>query len=178
MRDTRPLWVVPASVTIAGMAAFALVGCVDSPRPTPVRSSHAATPVRSEPTDEPTLMPTAPATPATAQESAAAGFIWLTDGGQQPNAEGKTRRDAQGHVLWYTVVSGDTFNGIETRFNAWNLWSFNCARRQDTNLFVGDVINLDPYTVASVGSEHGTTTASSPGARQGCLWQTGLPPQH
>lgn len=87
------------------------------------------------------------------------------------------RYNAQGKPAVYVAVSGDSLTGLETRFGAvW--WQLNCYRRSDPgDIWVGDVINLDPYTVKTVGTEEGKYMPPNAASQASCLAQTAMPPQ-
>jgi len=102
------------------------------------------------------------------------------DDGPIPHAMGTVDLDRYGDPMAYHVVADDVFFVISARFGdsgGSRFVSLNCYRRQDTDVFIGDVINLSPYTVKTVGSENGSTEPATEASGDGCLSQTGLPPQ-
>jgi hypothetical protein len=98
-------------------------------------------------------------------------------------ADGTVTTDSSGIPVAYTVASGDITSFIVERFGFWvdadgngmaYLWAINHVRRNlepgQNELDVGDVLNLSPYTITSVGSIGGQV-------RSGSL-PTPAPPQH
>jgi LysM repeat protein len=79
------------------------------------------------------------------------------DGGPIAYAEGTTQVNGDGIPISYTVGEGDVFEFVAKRFDLGTayLWSINAVRRDGKGLYIGDVINLDPTTVTSVGNENG-----------------------
>ncbi|NEM90893.1 hypothetical protein [Galbitalea soli] len=88
---------------------------------------------------------------------------------------GSTTSDGAGRPAAYIVAAGDNPDAIADRFGGLNLWALNCARRTDLRLFAGDVVNLDKYTVATVGDEDGRTNPASESERVSCLVQSAIP---
>jgi hypothetical protein len=76
----------------------------------------------------------------------------------------------------YIVAPGDIWDKVADRFQlGGRLWSLNCYRFEWPILYVGDVVNLSAYRVATVGTNNGN--AGGGAGRDDCLRQTGLPPQ-
>jgi len=184
---------VGTALLIAGLM---LVGCVGAAAP----PASGVPSTSDSPGPEDSSMPTPLPTPSLGPSLPAAGevpicdgvvrpwgectsstrFVWLHDEGPIRYAMGTVDLDQYGDPLAYHVVSGDVFSVISARFGdgaGATLWSLNCYRRSDTTVFIGDVINLSPYTVETVGSENGRTTSMSAATAEGCLAQSALPPQ-
>lgn len=98
-----------------------------------------------------------------------------TDTGTRAGTTGVAILDGAGFVRAYTVASGDNASSITERFDNLNLWSLNCARRADLTLYAGDTLNLDKYSVATVGDENGSTSPFSASVKKDCLAQTAVP---
>jgi len=108
----------------------------------------------------------------------------VVDHGPNSHANGVVTLDAAGVPASYKIVSGDTWDGVTQRFGmTWvDLDSLNCYRRDDwgshSQLWAGDVLNLDPYTVTTVGSQQGVRVVGSPNQAQlHCIHVPSLPPQ-
>jgi LysM repeat protein len=104
------------------------------------------------------------------------------DLGPRRYAEGTTTKNAQGVPVSYVVASGDVFTVIAARLQMQieDLLFMNCLRRNDltswTLIYPGDILNLDPHTALSVGTQDGGVYTPTPAQRTMCL--NGLPPQH
>lgn len=96
----------------------------------------------------------------------------LRDTGPRPLANGETILSENGNPAAYIVVAGDTMETIGERFcTDWAyIESINVVRRNGLALYTGDTLNLDAYTITSVGDENGVVYANErpPGS---------LPPQ-
>jgi LysM repeat protein len=86
-----------------------------------------------------------------------------TDQGPDEFASGEVTLDDSGRPVAYTVAAGDTWSAVADRFclhpdyiNALN----QVRRNRAFELYVGDTLNLSPYTVTSVGSENGQVFAN------------------
>lgn len=79
------------------------------------------------------------------------------DCGPIPFATGTTTVSADGVPVAYTVADGDVWNIIAKRFDlgAAYLYGINAVRRTGIAVYPGDVINMDPSTITSVGSQDG-----------------------
>ncbi len=97
------------------------------------------------------------------------------DNGPRDGAMGITILDGAGFVRAYLVARGDNSSAIAERFDNLDLWALNCARRVDLTLYAGDTLNLDKYTVATVGNQDGSTTPLSATSKADCLAQTAIP---
>jgi LysM repeat protein len=75
-------------------------------------------------------------------------------------AEGTVMKNATGIPETYTVAANDDFNTIADRLglNPGYLYTLNMVRRADLELYVGDVLNLDPDHIATVGDENGAVS--------------------
>lgn len=107
----------------------------------------------------------------------------FTDSAPSAVASGTAVLDSDGAATAYIAASGDTIAGISERFCAkeYEIALLNHVRRNtdysgtsfDSStlnlLFEGDVINLDPAAVTSVGEENGVIYDNRPGLH--------LPPQ-
>jgi hypothetical protein len=100
------------------------------------------------------------------------GYVFGYDYGPASGASGTTALDPDGHPVSYTAAAGDIWDTVAERFGIQDLYQFNCVRRSSLYLYTGDVINLSPYTVTTVGSENGTDRSN-----QDCLSNSGLPEQ-
>jgi hypothetical protein len=106
------------------------------------------------------------------------GLIFGVDTGPRKGAVGQVFSDRDGHPVRYVVAPGDSWSAIATRLGGLYISRINCVRRNpDAMVYPGDVVNLSPYTIASVGSENGSTKSDSPLVVKSCLSQTGVPPQ-
>lgn len=95
----------------------------------------------------------------------------LRDIGPIEHATGETTFDDEGQPVSYVAAAGDTMFGIAVRFCLGNdypyLEQINAIRRGETGellnllngptmeVYPGDTINLNPYTIATVGDENG-----------------------
>ncbi|MEE6282835.1 hypothetical protein [Georgenia sunbinii] len=94
----------------------------------------------------------------------------LRDVGPIAGATGEVTYDEDDQPVAYVAAPGDTMQAIATRFcidhYPYLEW-INAIRRGDATsvldldgsmpLYAGDTINLDPYTIASVGDENGVS---------------------
>ncbi len=84
--------------------------------------------------------------------------------------------DSRGEPIAYIVAPGDAWYVVADRFLMGpRLWSLNCYYFEWPELYVGDVVNLSAYRVATVGTNNGSFEPV-PG-KESCLQQTGIPPQ-
>ncbi|MCE7481908.1 hypothetical protein [Microbacterium profundi] len=99
----------------------------------------------------------------------------LGDSGPRAQAQGESVLNENGEPVAYVAAEGDTINGIAQRFcvgaNPTYLEMLNSIRRtglyssegqQRAVVYAGDTINLNPYTIASVGDEAGAVHDFSP----------------
>lgn len=111
-------------------------------------------------------------------------IVLLQDIGARPGAEGEVTLDENGDPASYVVASGDTQDAIAERFCATPSYVdlMNSIRRQNVHvdppegcwpkcgdeygwkmdLYAGDTLNLNPYTIASVGDQNGQVYANEP----------------
>jgi hypothetical protein len=100
----------------------------------------------------------------------------VVDTGPMEFARGDAVVDSRGVPIAYVVAPGDVWFKVDERFQlGGGLWSLNCYRFEWPVLYVGDVVNLSRYRVASVGVNNGSSDGGPP--RDQCLQQTSLPPQ-
>ncbi len=87
------------------------------------------------------------------------GMTLLTpqDTGPMPYAHGAATLDGAGVPVAYTVAANDNVESISSRFCVDEIWLHwvNAVRRNGTELYAGDVINLDAHTILSVGDQNG-----------------------
>ncbi len=122
------------------------------------------------------LNPCADASPA-APCDPAFGPNRTIDLGSRSGARGTVALDGAGVPSAYLVASGDILSAVTDRFGGANIWGLNCYRRTDTHLFAGDTLNLDYYTVTTVGSENGSTVSRNAQSAAACLTQSSVPPE-
>ena len=171
MGMARSLVVIGAGMVLAIVVAGCTVSDV-SPSAT-----ESTVPSTSEPTagapDASTAEPSAtdiPSTvpPTTRDDQSARPFdgylgdqmiIEPVDSGKRPGAMGTVTLNEEGKPAYYTVASGDYVDEVLARLdmNAYYLLYLNSVRREGVlgPYYVGDVLNLDPTTIAYVGSENG-----------------------
>ncbi|TPX05852.1 LysM peptidoglycan-binding domain-containing protein [Schumannella luteola] len=85
-------------------------------------------------------------------------IVDAVDAGPREYAIGTATLDARGVAVAYTVGSGDILDFVAERFGLPGPYivALNQIRRGATGmLWEGDVLNLDPYTIASVGTING-----------------------
>jgi hypothetical protein len=100
----------------------------------------------------------------------------VIDTGPTEFARGETGLDSRGVPIVYLVAPGDSWFAVADRFQLGaRLWPLNCYRFAGPELYVGDIVNLSAYRVATVGVNNGSSDGGP--ARDDCLRQTGLPPQ-
>lgn len=99
------------------------------------------------------------------------------DLGSRPGARGTVTVDGAGVPRAYLVAAGDSPNAVAERFGGANIWGLNCYRRTDLHLYIGDTLNLDYYTVKTVGSENGSTVSHNAQSAAACLTQSAVPPE-
>ncbi|MEO7722148.1 MAG: hypothetical protein ABIS08_09560 [Pseudolysinimonas sp.] len=143
------------------------------------------TPAHGLPIDRPQLQPVSTASiinpcasyPTTAPCDPAFGPNLAIDLGTRDGARGTVTLDGAGVPRSYLVAHGDTFTAVTDRFGGANLWGLNCYRRSDTTLYAGDTLNLDKYTVATVGTENGSVASPKSTTATNCLTQSAVPPE-
>ena len=87
-----------------------------------------------------------------------ATFEQPVDCGPIEFATGQVALDSKGVPVAYTVASGDVWAVIAKRFDLGvsYLNTINSVRRPDVmKVYPGDIVNLDPHTILSVGTENG-----------------------
>lgn len=142
------------------------------------------TPAHGLSIDKPQLQPESTASiidpctnyPTTAPCDPAFGPNRAIDLGTRDGARGTVTLDGAGVPRSYLVAQGDTFTEVTDRFGGANLWGLNCYRRSDTTLYAGDILNLDKYTVATVGTENGSVASPKSPTATSCLTQSSAPP--
>jgi len=85
-------------------------------------------------------------------------FAPLVDSGPIDGARGTTTVSSDGELASYTVAANDEFEKILARFgiDAQVLINLNAVRRVNIfYLYTGDILNLDPHTITTVGTENG-----------------------
>lgn len=108
-------------------------------------------------------------------------FAFMTDTGARDGADGTAVLNADGTLAAYKSAKGDDFDTIAQRFCTvhYGLEALNAVRRGGTYssdssssplVFEGDTLNLDPYTISSVGDQNRKVFSYHPSFR--------LPPQH
>jgi len=137
-----------------------LTGCVAAP-PSPSPTGAVTPGAEALPTPEPMASgSTEPREPGPTRQYQLGDsyFDALVDGGPRDGARGSVTRNADGELAAYTVVSGDGFEPMLARFGieAQVLINLNAVRRDSPFYFyAGDIVNLDPHTITSVGTENG-----------------------
>jgi hypothetical protein len=97
--------------------------------------------------------------------------VALTDTGPRDHAHGVVRVDAAGVPAAYVVAPGDTTTSIANRLCTSVAWIgyLNQIRRQPfmspefDEIYAGDTLNLDPYTITTVGDINGSVKHYEPG---------------
>jgi hypothetical protein len=155
--------------------AVMVTGCtvLDSSAPdTSPSDSASASPSASAPAthaSEPSAeAPLASAPPTTRDDQSPRPFdgylgnemiIEPVDSGKRPGATGTVTVNKEGEPAYYTVASGDYLDQILARLymDPYYLENLNSVRRDGSlgDYYVGDVLNLDPTTIAYVGSDNG-----------------------
>lgn len=182
-----------AAAAIGGAIVLLASGCtaiVDTSTPT-VLASPAATPTPSTSRSPVIAQPSPPQPEPSPVNDACAGLepqyainndgtnerlsgysiIELRDTGPVDFASGRTTFNDAGQPAAYEVAAGDTYWAIADRFCVYPHWLtlLNQVRRNGENLYVGDTLNLDAYTITSVGSENGVVYNNPPSSH--------IPPQ-
>jgi hypothetical protein len=168
---------VALTVLVILAAPLIVAGCAQPSHESNGTTPHSASP-RTIPTTpssaSPRTRPTPPSAtpPANAlklatdipEESVGGSPVYFAvDNGSMPHARGAVTLSKSGVPLSYEVVAGDNEMSIAGRFglNFEQLIQINFVRRDceadglADGMFIGDVVNLDPHTLLSVGSEHG-----------------------
>lgn len=177
-----------ASVTSLLLVVSALAACspvVDDGEvaPVPAPSPSSVSPDAVEPSDLPepsdTSKPSTIADPCNSTTSRPANgalldvghFAAMTDLGARNGATGEVTYADDGSLASYVVASGDSFGAVAQRVCAGyhGLEALNAVRRNglyadfgDSVLYEGDVLNLSPYTITSVGSQNGSSYSHTP----------------
>lgn len=151
-RATRVASVVVPAIAILIVSAGVLSGCAAAPAPPPttvfVTVEPEPTPTQTPlPTSTVTVDPVAPA-PDPSPNAPAPVVEWgpATDLGSTPGASGPGVSDANGQMLTYTVVSGDSFFDIAQRFDLpqQQLLRMNPQIHDfGESIYIGQVLNLD-----------------------------------
>jgi hypothetical protein len=182
----RPVQKRTTSLGIAIVVALCIValtagctGSAGSPDPRPSATTRAKA-ILTRPTSSPEPAFTPDPYWVTPLGQVYSQGTWF-DRGPIEYAEGTVTVNSAGVPVSYTAVSGDVLTVVAKRFDMqWpDLTNMNCMRRDILNiqsLYVGDVLNLDPHTAISVGTEDGHVFTPPPGMQKSCL--DGLPPQH
>lgn len=170
---------------LAGLLLANLTGCVpmqDSRSATGNDPSASATsePTASNSAGDSTAGRTAPGTPGCgpvqlyepwssekpSQSSLGGQRLRIpSDQGPRAHASGTAETDAAGRAVAYVVAPDDVWTIVAERFclHVDYLNALNQIRRNSAaDLYVGDVLNLSPYTVTSVGSENGDVYDNAP----------------
>ncbi|KQQ07859.1 hypothetical protein [Rathayibacter sp. Leaf296] len=108
--------------------------------------------------------PWSPATPIVATLGSSRMRIPV-DQGPVEHASGDAVLDDAGRPVAYLVAPDDVWTVVAERFclHVDYFTALNQVRRNGAaTLFAGDTLNLDPYTVTSVGSENGTVFENDP----------------
>lgn len=130
------------------------------------------------PLPEPLVVDADPCTglPAEVPCDPAYGPDRVVDTGEIEYARGDAVLDSRGVPIAYEVAPGDIWDKVAERFQlGGRLWSLNCYRFEWPILYVGDVVNLSAYRIATVGVNNGSTEGGP--AREQCLQQTFVPRQ-
>ncbi|MBP2435501.1 LysM peptidoglycan-binding domain-containing protein [Microbacterium amylolyticum] len=173
------------AISFLVIAAAALSGCAPSEAPlTTAQTTHSPEPSPA-PTASPSPGPHTPepSPPGSVEVSACAqveslrvrpesdddrldvfGVIALRDSGPRTRANGETAF-AGDQAISYEVAPGDTLGAIAERFctTTQMIQYLNVVRRatgysnakDDFVLYAGDILNLDAYTITSVGHQNG-----------------------
>lgn len=166
---------VARSVPIA-VLVLALTGCApeDDAMPlasplatTPAAGAEASTPPADPCLDAPALTPVSDDVDDRLGNYAA---VMVLDSGERAGARGTTTLTDAGEPAAYVVASDDHIEDIAERFCTTTSWiqMLNSVRRDsrfsDTTfgLFAGDTLNLDPYTIRSVGDENSSVRTHEP----------------
>lgn len=176
---------VLSSTALAGLLLAMLTGCVpmqDSLSASESEPSASATaePTSSNSTRDSTAGRTAPSTPGCgpvqlyepwSSEKPSLSSLGgqrlriPSDQGPRAHASGTAETDEAGRAVAYVVAPDDVWTIVAERFclhvdyvNALN----HIRRNSAAELYVGDVLNLSPYTVTSVGSENGDVYDNAP----------------
>jgi hypothetical protein len=140
--------VVLAGLCVVGVA---LAACTAS-APAPPEPSPA---VPSAPLPTPTTLPTAP---ASADKVGMFTIETPSDAGGRQYAAGEVELDSAGAPIAYKVASGDIMDFVAERLGLDGIYlvTINQVRRGYTgSLYAGDILNLDPHTITSVGTING-----------------------
>ncbi len=167
---------------LAGLA-FAMVvlaGCSTSSAPNTERPSkpeavgETLVPASSTaPANSTRACPNVATDPVVDGKLVVANLADLTDTGTREYAAGRVTLNADGRLASYTVAPGDAIFGIADRLCVTPLWldALNSVRRVSSftgdghgqvAIHAGDVLNLDPTTITSVGSENGEVMRNTP----------------
>lgn len=171
---------------LAALSVAALTGCTASaPDAVEAAETPAATPPPVRPSTSPT--PTAGPTAASSECKLPGGdgmighdeplnlklYASMVDLGLREGASGTATRAADGTLGSYVVAADDYIDAILDRFcvGYYSLAALNSVRRGSvfsvdptsqahlTELYVGDTLNLSPYTITSVGDVNGEVHA-------------------
>lgn len=98
-------------------------------------------------------------------------FAAMTDLGARNGATGEVAYADDGSLASYAVASGDSFGAVAERVcvGYYGLEALNAVRRNglyadfgNSVLYEGDVLNLSPHTITSVGSQNGSSYSHTP----------------
>lgn len=161
--------------SIALVLTSVLSGCVSSPTSAGSGVVAPSTSVGSAPTSESSGRPASSPTPTDGCGPPILYEPWSADTplratlggnrlripvdlGSRANAAGESILDDEGHPVAYAVAPDDLWPDVADRFclHPDYINALNQVRRNGVfTLYVGDTLNLSPYTVTSVGSENG-----------------------
>lgn len=142
------VWPIAAASVLVGSLAACTTPAPAKP-PTTVFVTVAPTPTPTPSAPAPVVTEDAPPPPAPVVPNAAAAPVVegpATDEGARPGASGSAVSDANGQMISYTVVAGDSFFDISQRFD---LPQQQLLRMNPTipdfgeTVYIGTVINLD-----------------------------------
>jgi hypothetical protein len=162
--------VAAALVTGCSTAAARMLSHPSSLSSTAVNSDPSSPSAESAPNPTPSGPTLKAAILIQGETIGSAPAYFAVDNGRMPHARGVTHFSKSGVPLSYTVVTGDTEIAIAARFGLPSfeqLFQDNFVRRcplangDPSQLFVGDIVNLDPHTITTVGSEHGRACRSA-----------------
>ncbi len=168
---------LPTQVFVVAVITATLTGCTwaverEESAPTGTTSSSSSPPAHEE---------SAECKWPVAQIEAHAGevlnlddFDDMEDLGPSENANGAIARTDDGVLASYTVAAGDTYDAIAERVctSVYGLTALNAVRRggvyasddlgSRSTLYAGDTLNLNPFTIASVGDQNGVVHEHTP----------------
>jgi hypothetical protein len=174
-------------VALTVFLVIAATGCSVTQTPTerPTQASAAAPSPTGTATGGPsdqTPLPTSVPCVITSTQSCdpIADEMIVVDLGPLPFANGEVVLNEAGEPAYYVVADGDVWGSILDRLfpNDGGFSKMNCHRIAGFDFWAGDIINLDPATITTVGTYHGGSEGMNQLTRDSCLQQSGIPPQH